>query len=81
MKLGVSDASRSRRPLSPDTMQVRLHLRLLRALAVVVDTIDQLVVSVVSTRSWSRCPHCGFACRGHDVRQRSIRGLSVSGRR
>jgi hypothetical protein len=26
-------------------------------LAVLVDTIDELVVEVASTRSWSRCPH------------------------
>jgi hypothetical protein len=35
-------------------MQVRLHLRLIRVLAVLTDTIDALVVSVASTRSWSR---------------------------
>jgi len=62
-------------------MQVRLHLRLIRVLAVVVDALDELVVAVTSTRSWSRCPHCGLRCRRvHDVRLRRIRDLSVSGR-
>ncbi len=62
-------------------MQVRLHLRLIRVLAVVVDTLDELVVAVCSTRSWSRCPHCGFRCRRvHDTRLRRIRDLPVSGR-
>jgi len=50
-------------------MQVRSHLRLIRVLAVVVDVLDELVVAVCSTRSWSRCPHCGLRCRGvHDTR-------------
>ncbi len=67
--------------MSPDTMQVRLHLRLIRVLRVVTDALDKLVVSVSSTRSWSRCPHCGFSChRVHDVRSRRIRDLAVSGR-
>ncbi len=67
--------------MAPDTMQVRLHLRLIRVLAVVVDALDELVVAVRCTRSWSRCPHCGFACRRvHDVRARRVRDLSVSGR-
>jgi transposase len=62
-------------------MQVRLHLRLILVLAVLVDSLDELVVAVRSTRSWSRCPHCGFACRRvHDVRRRHVRDLAVSGR-
>ncbi len=62
-------------------MQVRLHLRLIRVLEVVVDTLSELVVAVASTRSWSRCPHCGFACRSvHDTRMQRIRDLAVSGR-
>ena len=65
----------------PDCMHVRLHLRLIRVLAVVVDALDELVVAVCSTRSWSRCPWCGFACRRvHDVRSRRVRDLPVSGR-
>lgn len=65
----------------PDCMQVRLHLRLIRVLAVLTDTIDALVVSVASTRSWSRCPDCGFACRDvHDTRTRKVRDLAVSSR-
>jgi len=68
--------------MAPDCMQVRLHLRLIRVLAVLTDTIDALVVSVVSTRSWSRCPDCGFRCRDvHDTRIKRIRDLPVSGRR
>jgi transposase len=67
--------------LAPDTMAVRLHLRLIRVLAVVSDSIDGLVVAVTSTRSWSRCPHCGFSCRRvHDVRRRRVQDLAVSGR-
>jgi len=63
-------------------MQVRLHLRLIRVLHVAVDALDKLVVSVSSTRPWSRCPHCGFVCRRvHDTRSRRIRDLAVSGRR
>ncbi|MGH9190318.1 MAG: ISL3 family transposase, partial [Acidimicrobiales bacterium] len=67
--------------MAPDTMQVRLHLRLIRVLDVAVDTLDELVVAVASTPSWSRCPHCGFTCRRvHDVRQRRVRDLAVNGR-
>ncbi|MDQ6838521.1 MAG: hypothetical protein M3137_09390 [Actinomycetota bacterium] len=44
--------------MAPDTMQVRLHLRLIQVLSVVVDALDELVVAVRCTRSWSRCPHC-----------------------
>jgi len=62
-------------------MRVRLHLRLIRVLDVVVDTIDALVVEVASTRSWSRCPDCGHqARRAHDSRVKKIRDLPISGR-
>ena len=68
--------------MAPDTMRVRLHLRLIRVLAVLVDTTSRLEVEVASTRSWSRCPHCGFKTRTvHDRRRRKIRDLPVSGRR
>ena len=68
--------------MAPDTMRVRLHLRLIRVLTVLVDTIDRLEIEVTSTRSWSRCPHCGFKTRTvHDRRRRKIRDLPVSGRR
>ena len=68
--------------MAPDTMRVRLHLRLIRVLTVLVDTASRLEVEVVSTRSWSRCPHCGFKTRTvHDRRRRRIRDLPVSGRR
>ena len=67
--------------MAPDTMPIRLHLRLILVLCIVVDTLDELVVAVASTRSWSRCPHCGFSCRRvHDTRTRRIRDLAVSGR-
>jgi transposase len=63
-------------------MRVRLHLRLIRVLAVLVDAVDRLEVEVASTRSWSRCPFCGFKTRTvHDTRRRKIRDLPVSGRR
>jgi transposase len=62
-------------------MHVRLHLRLIRVLAVMVDSPTKLVVAVRSTRSWSRCPDCGFVCRAvHDTRRRRVRDLAVSGR-
>ena len=68
--------------MAVDTMRVRLHLRLIRVLTVLVDTVDRLEVEVTSTRSWSRCPLCGFKCRTvHDRRRRKIRDLPVSGRR
>ena len=68
--------------MAPDTMRVRLHLRLVRVLDVTVDTLSKLVVVVASTRSWSRCPACGYRCRRvHDVRRRRVRDLPVSGRR
>ena len=64
-----------------DAMRVRLHLRLVRVIEVETDTPNELVVRVGSTRSWSRCPHCGFICRDvHDRRRKKIRDLPVSGR-
>ena len=68
--------------MAPDTMRVRLHLRLILVLTVLVDTPTRLEVEVASTRSWSRCPCCGFKTRTvHDTRLRKIRDLPVSGRR
>ena len=68
--------------MAVDTMRVRLHLRLIRVLTVLVDTPSRLEVVVASTRSWSRCPFCGFKTRAvHDRRRRKIRDLPVSGRR
>jgi len=68
--------------MAPDSMRVRLHLRLIRVLAVPVDTASRLEVEVMSTRSWSRRPHCGFKTRTVDGRRRkNIRDLPVSGRR
>ncbi len=68
--------------MAPDSVRVRLHLRLIGVLTVLVDTTSRLEVEVASTRSWSRCPHCGFKTRTvHDTRRRRISDLSVSGRR
>lgn len=67
--------------MAPDVMRVRLHLRLIRVLEVLADTTSTLVVAVISTRSWSRCPDCGHRCRTvHDTRRKQIRDLAVSGR-
>jgi len=68
--------------LAPDTMRVRLHLRLVRVLAVIVGIFDELEVEVGSTRSSSTCPFYGFSCRAvHDTRVQRVRDLPVSGRR
>ena len=61
---------------------MRLHLRGVRVTEVVVDTLSELVVGVVSTKKLSGCPGCGRSCRRvHDRRRRQIRDLEVSGRR
>ena len=68
--------------MASDVIRVRLHLRQIRVLAVDVDTPEELRVRVESTVSRPRCPHCGFKChRVHDVREREVRDLEVSGRR
>ena len=65
-----------------DVMSVRLHLRGVRVVKVLVDTVDRLVVEVVSAREWSRCQHCGFRChKVWDRRAKRVRDLGVSGRR
>ena len=65
-----------------DLMSVRLHLKGVRVLKVMVDTVDRLEVRVESAREWSRCPHCGFRCtKVWDRRAKRIRDLEVSGRR
>ena len=65
-----------------DLMSVRLHLKGVRVLKVVVDTVDRLEVRVESAREWSRCPHCGFRCtKVWDRRGKRVRDLEVSGRR
>ncbi len=62
-------------------MQERLHLRLIQVLSIVVDALDELVDAVRCSRSWSRCPHCGFACRRfHDVRARRSAASPVTSR-
>ena len=67
--------------MATDVMRVRLHLRQIRVLEVLVDTPAVLRVRVASTETRPRCPHCGFKChRVHDVREREIRDLPVSGR-
>ncbi len=68
--------------MASDVIRVRLHLRQVRVLEVVVDTPTVLRVRVESTVSRPRCLHCGFKChRVHDVREREVRDLEVSGRR
>ena len=48
---------------------------------VVVDTPAVLRVRVESTQTRPRCVDCGFKChRVHDVRERKVRDLPVSGR-
>ena len=67
--------------MSFDDMRVRLHLRGVRVTDVVVDTLTELVVGVVSVKKLSSCPFCGRSCRQvHDRRRRDIRDLKVSGR-
>lgn len=47
-----------------------------------VDNEEELVISVSSIRSTSRCPQCGYACRKvHDSRVQSVRDLPISGRK
>ena len=49
--------------MKPDAMSIRLHLRRIRALAVVVDLVERLVVEVADTRatrrSWYTPPQKG----------------------
>ena len=45
-----------------DVMSVRLWLSAVRVLGVAVDEPERLKVEVESSRSWSRCPYCGFRC-------------------
>ena len=67
--------------MSFDVMRVRLHLRGVRVTGVVVDTLTELVVEVMSTRRLSSCPFCGRSCRRvHDRRRREIRDLEHGGR-
>lgn len=62
-------------------MSVRLHLRGVRVTDVVVDTLSELEVAVVSTKKLSSCPYCGESCRRvHDRREKRVRDLEVSGR-
>ena len=68
--------------MASDVMRVRLHLRQIRVLGVLEDTVNVLRVSVESTVSRLDCCFCGFKChRVHDRREREIRDLDVSGRR
>lgn len=65
--------------MNADVMPVRLHLRGVRVTKVVVDTVGELVVEVVSAKKLSERPWCGRSCRRvHDRRQRRIRDLEVS---
>ena len=68
--------------MSLDVMRGRLHLRGVCVTGVVVDTLSELVVGVVSTKKLSSCPFCGLSCRWlHDRSKREIRDLKISGRR
>ena len=68
--------------MASDVMRVRLHLRQIRVVEVLLDTPTVLRVRVESTLRRSRCPFCGFKChRVHDIREREVRDLEVSGRR
>ena len=60
--------------MARDDMTIRLHLRRIRVVGVLVDTISRLVVEVESTWSVSRCRWCGFKTKAvHDVRPRRVR--------
>ncbi len=51
-----------------DAMRVRLHLRQIRVVGVLIDTLTVLRVRVESTMRRLRCRCCGFEChRVHDV--------------
>ena len=47
--------------MEPDRMCVRLHLRCIRAVAVLVDLVERLVAEIADVRRVDRCPHCGTA--------------------
>ena len=67
--------------MARDVMTIRLHLRRIRVVGVLVDTISQLVVEVESTWSVSRCRWCGFKTRlVHDVRPRRVRDRRIGDR-
>ncbi len=64
-----------------DVVRVRLHLRETRVLGVQIDTPSELRVEVESTVRRPRCPAWGFGCaRVHDIREKQVRDLGVSGR-
>ena len=67
--------------MAGDFMCVRLRLHRIRVLEVLVDTPAVLRVRVESTETRLRCLDCGFKCRRvHDIGERDIRDLEVSGR-
>ena len=67
--------------MARDDMTIRLHLRRIRVVDVVVDTISRLVVEVESGWSVSRCRWCGFRTRVvHDVRPRRVRDRRIGDR-
>ncbi|GIU91620.1 MAG: hypothetical protein KatS3mg011_0526 [Acidimicrobiia bacterium] len=45
-------------------MNISLHLRRLRVVEVVEDTVERLVVAVQDLRTVVRCPHCRFHLSG-----------------
>lgn len=64
-----------------DDVTIRLHLRQVRVVRVLEETISRLEVEIESEGSVSRCPSCGFECRRvHDTRPKRIRDLEMSGR-
>ena len=67
--------------MARDVMTIRLHLRRIRVVKVLVDTISRLVVEVESTWSVSRCRWCGFKTQAvHDVRPRRVRDRRIGDR-
>ena len=67
--------------MATDVIGVWLHLRQIRVSDVLTDTPAVLRVRVASTLTRPRCVACGFKChRVHDVREREVRDLTVSGR-
>lgn len=61
---------------------IRLHLRQVRVVRVLEETISRLEVEIESGWSVSRCPSCGSECsRVKDTRPKRIRDLTMSGRR
>lgn len=64
--------------MATDGMNVRLHLRRMRVVAVLEDEIDALVIEVADTRSVVRCPACGFkTTKVHETRRVVVQDLPL----